>query len=53
MAEIEHLPSDRYVSDIGDVLEQHGAAIVDGLISDESLKQSNSEIQISVEEQEH
>ena len=52
MAEIEHLPSDSQVSDIVDVLEQHGAAIVDGLVSDEWLKQFNSEIQTSVDKYE-
>lgn len=52
MAEIEHLPSDSQVSDIVDVLEQHGAAIVDGFVSDGWLKQFNSEIQTSVDEYE-
>ena len=50
MAEIEHLPFDSQVSDIVDVLEQHGAAIVDGFLSDEWLMQFNSEIQTSVDE---
>jgi hypothetical protein len=52
VAEIEHLPYDSQVSDIVDVLEQHGAAIVDGFVSDEWLKQFNSEIQTSVDEYE-
>ena len=49
MAEVVHLPGDCAVEDIIEVVEEHGAAIVDGFVSQAWLAEFNTQIQTSIE----
>lgn len=49
MAEVTHLPSDCYASDIIEVVEREGCVVVDSLVDDAWLTQFNKDIQPSVD----
>lgn len=49
MAQVTHLSAQCSIADIIDVVEQSGAAIVDGFVSDAWLREFNQSIQTSVE----
>lgn len=50
LAEITHLPGNSSVTDIIEVVERDGAAIVDDFVSQTFLKEFNSAIQTSIDD---
>ena len=49
MPQVRHLPPDCSTDDLIDLLEQDGAAIVDGFVSDAWLAEFNAAVQTSVD----
>jgi hypothetical protein len=49
MPQVTHLPPDCSTDDLIDLLEQDGAAIVDGFVSDTWLAEFNAAVQTSVD----